>query len=271
MNPRAWTGKQQLERAIALAVLMLVVIWPVAVLSAYWSHTILIETFFFGIAAAEPHVPLRVRRHGLPRADRALRDRRRDHRQPRRRRAAPAAPRRDCISAGTRRSRSSSRSSMTTAIGLLARGGRGTERGHLLPDDHAHLLGDRDLHARPGDEDLRVLGDRRHQQLHAGLDRQHPRPPEPPLLRRARGRDRGLRPDPLRRPDAVRSDAAGRPRRADADELARLQRGAAPDARIRLRRLPRLTRRDPLRLVERPDRAGQRRPAGDDQPARRWR
>ena len=58
--------------------------------------------------------------------------------------------------------------------------------------------------ARPGDEDLRLLGDRRHQQLHAGLDRRHPRPPEPALLHRARGRDRRLRADPLHRPHAVR-------------------------------------------------------------------
>ena len=38
-----------------------------------------------------------------------------------------------------------------------------------------------------------LLRDRRHQQLHPGLDRRRPRPPEPALLRRARRRDRGLR------------------------------------------------------------------------------
>ena len=52
MNPRAWTPKQQVERGIALAALVLAVIWPAAGFSTYWSHQILIETFLFGIAAA---------------------------------------------------------------------------------------------------------------------------------------------------------------------------------------------------------------------------
>ena len=52
MNPRTWTLKQQLERGIAGAALVLVLVWPAAGLNAYWAHQILIETFFFGIAAA---------------------------------------------------------------------------------------------------------------------------------------------------------------------------------------------------------------------------
>ena len=47
----------------------------------------------------------------------------------------------------------------------------------------------------------------------------------------------------LRRADAVRADAAGHPRRPGADELAGLQRHAAPDAGVRLRRLHRRDRR----------------------------
>ena len=52
MNPLTWPPKQQLERAIACGALVLVVVWPAAGLSNYWAHTILIETFFYGIAAA---------------------------------------------------------------------------------------------------------------------------------------------------------------------------------------------------------------------------
>jgi len=52
MNPREWTLRQKVERPIAAVVLVLVIIWPAAGWSAYWSHTILLETFIFGIAAA---------------------------------------------------------------------------------------------------------------------------------------------------------------------------------------------------------------------------
>jgi branched-chain amino acid transport system permease protein len=51
VNPRAWPRKQQLERSIALGALVLVFVWPLA-FGSYWSHQILIETFFFGIVAA---------------------------------------------------------------------------------------------------------------------------------------------------------------------------------------------------------------------------
>ena len=52
MNPTTWTLRQQIERGIAAAALLLVIIWPAAGCSSYWSHTILLETFIFGIAAA---------------------------------------------------------------------------------------------------------------------------------------------------------------------------------------------------------------------------
>ena len=71
------------------------------------------------------------------------------------------------------------------------------------------------LHARPGDEDLRLLGDRRHQQLHPGwigniLD--HPNR----LYYIALGVAIVVYvAHPLPRADAVRALAPGRPRRAD--------------------------------------------------------
>jgi branched-chain amino acid transport system permease protein len=52
MNPTTWTLRQQIERSIAALALLLVIIWPAAGWSSYWSHTILTETFIFGIAAA---------------------------------------------------------------------------------------------------------------------------------------------------------------------------------------------------------------------------
>ena len=52
MNPQTWTLRQQIERAIAAAAVLLVIIWPIAGWDPYWSHTIFLETFIFGIAAA---------------------------------------------------------------------------------------------------------------------------------------------------------------------------------------------------------------------------
>ena len=52
MNPLRWAPKQQLERGIALGVLVLVAVWPALGLNTYWSHQIFLQTFLFGIAAA---------------------------------------------------------------------------------------------------------------------------------------------------------------------------------------------------------------------------
>jgi branched-chain amino acid transport system permease protein len=52
VNPSAWTHQQKVERAIAAAALVFVIIWPAAGFSPYWSHQILTETFIFGIAAS---------------------------------------------------------------------------------------------------------------------------------------------------------------------------------------------------------------------------
>jgi branched-chain amino acid transport system permease protein len=52
VNPSAWTRQQQVERLIAAAALVLVLVWPAAGFSPYWAHTILTETFIFGIAAS---------------------------------------------------------------------------------------------------------------------------------------------------------------------------------------------------------------------------
>ena len=52
MNPATWTRTQQVERGLAAAALILVLVWPAAGFSSYWTHGILVRTFLFGIAAA---------------------------------------------------------------------------------------------------------------------------------------------------------------------------------------------------------------------------
>jgi branched-chain amino acid transport system permease protein len=52
VNLFAWSRRQQLERGLAAAALILVIVWPAAGLSDYWTHQILIQTFLFGIAAS---------------------------------------------------------------------------------------------------------------------------------------------------------------------------------------------------------------------------
>ncbi len=52
MNPGRWTRRQQIERGLAAAALVLMIVWPATGASAYWAHAILIRTFLFGIAAA---------------------------------------------------------------------------------------------------------------------------------------------------------------------------------------------------------------------------
>jgi branched-chain amino acid transport system permease protein len=52
MNPSSWIRRKQIERAVAAAALVLVLVWPATGFSTYWAHTILIETFLFGIAAS---------------------------------------------------------------------------------------------------------------------------------------------------------------------------------------------------------------------------
>ncbi len=121
------------------------------IFSDYWVNAILTQAFILGIAAASLDLPLRLRRHDLARADGAH-----GHRRLRRsgtwsRSAAPAARRRVSRSAGTRRSRSCSPSSLTTVIGFALRRARVAELRDLLPDAHADLCGDRVLLLRPGD------------------------------------------------------------------------------------------------------------------------
>ena len=52
MNPLRWPVKQQVERSVVLAALVLLIVWPAAGFSSYWAHQILTQTFLFGIAAA---------------------------------------------------------------------------------------------------------------------------------------------------------------------------------------------------------------------------
>ena len=90
----------------------------------------------------------------------------------------------------------------------------------------------------------RLLRDRRDQPLHAGLARQHPR-----RTRTGSTTSRSGSPifvyvaDPVPGADAVRAHAPGRPRRADPDGSLGYNVAAPPDARLRLRGVPRLARR----------------------------
>jgi len=52
VNPAGWTRRQQIERGVSAAALVLVLVWPATGFSTYWAHAILTETFLFGIAAA---------------------------------------------------------------------------------------------------------------------------------------------------------------------------------------------------------------------------
>ena len=121
---------------------------------------------------------------------------------------------------------------------------RRAEHGHLLPDDHADAVGRRLLLRRPGDGRLRAS----------------PGSPGSTSTRRRSSATSSTTATAsttsrsgsaivvyvvirLAGPDAVRARAAGSPRRAGADELARVRRAAAPDARLRLRR--RSSRRSP--------------------------
>jgi branched-chain amino acid transport system permease protein len=51
MDPRSWSGKMQIERAIGVLMVVFVALAPL-LLSPNWTHNILTETFFFGITAA---------------------------------------------------------------------------------------------------------------------------------------------------------------------------------------------------------------------------
>ena len=237
------------------------IIWPAAGFSAYWAHQILIETFLFGIAAASL-IFLSAYGGMVSLAQTALfgiagiilgnlatkGGAGRDLEGP--------PPRLGSDGRARRRDRRDDRDRADRRRGRLA------EHRHLLPDDHPHLLGDRDLHARAGDEDLRLLGDRRHQPLHARAGSATSSRTRTGCTTSRSGRrssSTSLIRYIVRTPFGV--SAPGRPGRADPDELARLRRPAPPDARVRLRGVPRRARRGPLRLVERPGRARRRRPA----------
>lgn len=52
MSLAGWTLRERFERPAAAIALVLVAIWPAVGFGDYWAHTILIQTFFYGIAAA---------------------------------------------------------------------------------------------------------------------------------------------------------------------------------------------------------------------------
>ena len=51
---------------------------------------------------------------------------------------------------------------ITVVAGVALRRAREPQRRDLLPDDHAHVLGDREPDVRPGDRHLRLRRDQRH-------------------------------------------------------------------------------------------------------------
>ena len=146
----------------------------------------------------EPHLPLRLRRDDLARADRAdghlgLPAREHGHTG---RRGRPEQG----LDAGVgsdSRARPRARDHDDDRRGLRPR--RRAQLRHLLPDADADVRRDRELLLRPGDAVRRVLADRRRRRVHARIRRRDRRPSEQALLHRVRGRARGLRCDPVSR------------------------------------------------------------------------
>ena len=185
VNPRTWTLRQQVERGIAAVALVIVIIWPAAGWSSYWSHTILLETFIFGMAAASL-VFLSAYGGMVSLAQTAL--------------FGIAG-----IIFGNMATKGGPGGTskglhlgwdptvalivaivLTTMLGLI--GGAVASRSAgiyflMITLTYSviavYTLGQVTKISR-------LLRDRRHQQLHAGLDRRHPRPPEPPVLHRPR-------------------------------------------------------------------------------------
>jgi branched-chain amino acid transport system permease protein len=52
VNPAAWTRQQRIERPVAAVAVLFAFVAPAIGVSPYWTHQILLSTFFFGIAAA---------------------------------------------------------------------------------------------------------------------------------------------------------------------------------------------------------------------------
>ncbi len=118
--------------------------------------------------------------------------------------------------------------------GASLREPREPQRRHLLLDDHPHVFGDRQPLLRSGDGCLRLRGYQRHPR--AVGDRQRRRAHQSPVLRHARRGAGGVCVVALPRANTVRADAARRSRRPDSHGFARLQRSAASNHRIRVRR-----------------------------------
>ena len=149
---------------------------------------------------------------------------------------------------------------------------RRAEHRHLLPDDHAHLLGRRLLLRRPGDGRLRAS---RGSGASTSTRRRSSATSSTTATASTTSRSASAivvyaaDPVPVRTPFGLALQGVR-------DEPVRMSSlgyavAAAPDARLRLRRVPRGARRRPARLVAGPDRARRHRPAGDDRPAGRRR
>ena len=169
-----------------------------------------------GRRGREPDLPVGLRRHGLAGAGVDLRRGGLRAGQPDDQRQHQGAEPRLGRGAGHRR-----RARHRRGRGLRLRRAGEPQLRHLLPDDHARLLGHREPVLRPGHE---RVGLRRHQRdPDPRLPEPHG-PSRPPVLRHAGGGAARLRAAALRRAHAVRADPAGHPRRPGAHELAGLQR-----------------------------------------------
>ncbi|CAA9590912.1 MAG: hypothetical protein AVDCRST_MAG18-5263, partial [uncultured Thermomicrobiales bacterium] len=209
-----------------------------------------------GRGRREPDLPVRLRRDGVARAGGALRHRRLHDGEPEHvgDRQRPAR--------GLGAARGGARGDPRDGGDRPALRGAGQpQRRHLLPDDHADLLGHREPLLRAGHV---AVGLRRHRRRPPAELHLHARAPLLHVPRRRGGRLPGAA---VPVAHAVRADAAGHPRRPGAHGVPGLQRRAAPHARLRRRGLRRGARRHPLRLVEPADLAVDHRAERDDQRA----
>ena len=216
----------------------------------------------------QPDLPLRLRRHDLARADGAHGHRRLTCSGTWSRRAGRAASPRDSRSGGIRPWRSCSRSSITTRDRARLRCPGVAELRHLLPDAHAHVRGDRQLLLRVGDAVRRLLADRRHQ---PSTRRRSSETSSPIVTASTTSRwlSRSSSTLLIRYVTRTPFGIAFAGIRDEPVRMASLGYAvpAAPDARVRLRSVHRLAGRDPLCLVERPDRAAGPGPRSDHRSA----
>ncbi len=159
------TPKTIIERAIGVGALILVDRSARLMFNAYWVDVILTQVLIVGIAAASL-IFLAAYGGMISLAQTALMGTAGFMIGNMVTTKVPVGSPKGSRSAGTRPSRSSSRSLGTTLLGLFFGALAARSIGHLLPDDHAHLLGDRLLLRGPGHGRLGLLRHRGDQPVH---------------------------------------------------------------------------------------------------------